>query len=79
MICRGSLFNGAYLIVRLYSVDDTMISQWWWIGKDLVASGRDLIFKALPPAFAWRTEENHEKPQASRSPGPGTRNFPNTK
>jgi hypothetical protein len=31
----GSLFNDAFSVTGLYSVDDR-ISVWWWIVKDLV-------------------------------------------
>jgi hypothetical protein len=39
----GSLFNDAFSVTRLYSIDDRIVSEWWWIGKDLAESGRGLI------------------------------------
>jgi hypothetical protein len=44
----GSLFYDAFYVTRLYSVDNRMIGEWWWIGKDLVGSGRDLIVRYYP-------------------------------
>jgi hypothetical protein len=41
----GSLFYDALSEPRLYRIDDRMISEWWWIGKELVGSGRDLNFR----------------------------------
>jgi hypothetical protein len=38
----GSLFYDALSETRLYSVDYMVISEWWWMGKNLV-SGRGLI------------------------------------
>jgi hypothetical protein len=42
-----SLFNDAFSVTRLYSADDR-ISEWWWIGKDLVGSSRGLILRCYP-------------------------------
>jgi hypothetical protein len=41
----SSLFNDGLSITRLrvYSVDDMLLTEWWKIGKDLVGSGRGLI------------------------------------
>jgi hypothetical protein len=30
----GTLFYDAFSVTRLYSVDERMISEWWWLGKD---------------------------------------------
>jgi hypothetical protein len=43
----GSSFNDTFSVTRLYSIYDRMISEWWWIGKDLVGSGHGLIFQVL--------------------------------
>jgi hypothetical protein len=48
----GSLFNDAFSVTRLYTADDMMTCE-WWIGKDLIGSGRGLIVMYYP-AFAWR-------------------------
>jgi hypothetical protein len=44
----GNLFYDAFSVARLYGVDDKAISEWWWIGKDLVGSGRGLILRYYP-------------------------------
>jgi hypothetical protein len=44
----GSLFNGSFSVTRLHSFDDRMISEWWWIGKDLVGSSCGLILTFYP-------------------------------
>jgi hypothetical protein len=50
-------------------VYDSVRSEWQWMLKDLVESGRGLILRYYP-AFAWR---DWEKPQNSiRSQGPGS-------
>jgi hypothetical protein len=41
----GSLFSDTFPVTRLYSVDDRVISEWWWIGKVLVESGHGLILR----------------------------------
>jgi hypothetical protein len=38
-----SLFYDAFSVTSLYSADDMLISEWWWMGKGLVGSGRGLI------------------------------------
>jgi hypothetical protein len=50
-----------------YIVLNEGVISGWWIGKDVKGSGHGLILSTIP-AFAWKTEENHEKPQASRFP-----------
>jgi hypothetical protein len=42
-----SLFYDAFSVTKLHTVDD-MTSEWWWIGKDLVGSGRGLILRYYP-------------------------------
>jgi hypothetical protein len=44
----GSFFYGAFSVTRLCSVNDRVISEWWWIGKDLVGSDRSLILRYYP-------------------------------
>jgi hypothetical protein len=41
------LFNYVLSVPRLYSVDNRMTSE-WWIGNDLVGSGRGLILRYYP-------------------------------
>jgi hypothetical protein len=36
----GCLFNDVPSVTRLHSVDDRMASERWFIGKDLIRSGR---------------------------------------
>jgi hypothetical protein len=60
----GSLFYDAFSVTWPYSVGNRAISEWRWIGKDLVESGRDPIFKVLSLHSIWGNEENHEKPQS---------------
>jgi hypothetical protein len=60
-----SLFNDALSVTRLYSVDDSMISEWWLIDKYLVGSGRSIILSTIL-AFACRDWEksqnfNHDR------------------
>jgi hypothetical protein len=68
----GNLFYDALSVTTLYSVDDRVISEWWWIGKDLVGSGCGLILKYYP---GIREEELRKTTEAlnqdSQSPGPG--------
>jgi hypothetical protein len=44
-IIVSSLFYDALSVTRLYSVDDRVKSEWWWIGKDLVGSFRGLVLR----------------------------------
>jgi hypothetical protein len=44
----GSLFYDAFSVTRLYSVNDRVISKWWWTGKDLVESGHGLSWRYYP-------------------------------
>jgi hypothetical protein len=48
MFGGGSLFYDAFSVTRLYSVDDRVINEWWWIGKEFVGSGRGLILRFYP-------------------------------
>jgi hypothetical protein len=55
----------------IYSVSDRVISEWWWIGKDLVESGHGLILRYCPGMRLEglrKTTKNVN--QDSRSPGP---------
>jgi hypothetical protein len=66
----GSLFYDAFSVTRLCSVDNRVTSE-WWIGKDLVGSGRNLILRHYPDILV----EVLRKPtknldQDSRSLGP---------
>jgi hypothetical protein len=42
------LFNDAFSGTRLYNVDDRIVSEWWWIGSDLVGSGHGLVLRHYP-------------------------------
>jgi hypothetical protein len=55
----GHLIYNASSITWLYSVDDTVISEWWWMRKDLVERSRDLM--ALCRRSPGGTEKIHEK------------------
>jgi hypothetical protein len=44
----GLLFYDAFSVTRLYSVDNKVISEWQWIGKDLVGSGHCLFLRYYP-------------------------------
>jgi hypothetical protein len=44
----GSLFYYAFSVTRLYSINNRVISEWWWIGKDLVGRGHGLIIRYYP-------------------------------
>jgi hypothetical protein len=49
--CNGWLvvyFTTLFSVIRLYSVDVRVISEWWWIGKYLVGSGRGIILRYYP-------------------------------
>jgi hypothetical protein len=70
IVMVGSLFNDAFSVTRLYSVDDRMISEWWWIGKDLVESGRGLILMYYPGIRWWDWGKLRKACQDSRSPEP---------
>jgi hypothetical protein len=55
----------------IYSVSDRVISEWWWIGKDLVESGHGLILRYCPGMRLEglrKTKKNVK--QDSWSPGP---------
>jgi hypothetical protein len=72
----GSLFNDAFSVTRLYSVDDRTISE-LLIGKDLVGSGRGLILSYYPGIHLERLKKPMKNFSCnSRSPGlriePGT-------
>jgi hypothetical protein len=65
LVCLfGSLFYDAFSVTRVYSVDDTVISEWWLMGKDLVGSGRGLIC-GIMPAFASMNWVKPRKPQSA--------------
>jgi hypothetical protein len=47
-ICPDTLYVDSFIlrrfsVTRLYNVDNRVIREWWWIGKDLLGSGRGLI------------------------------------
>jgi hypothetical protein len=74
-ICRdrwrlvGSFYD-AFSVIRLYSIDVRVASE-WWIGKDLVGSGRGLIqryYSGIRLEGLSTTTQNLN--QDSRSPGP---------
>jgi hypothetical protein len=48
MLSVGTLFYDAFSVTRLYTVDDRVMSERWWVGKDLVGSGRGLILGYYP-------------------------------
>jgi hypothetical protein len=52
----GSLFYDAFSISRHYSIDVSVISEWWWIGKDLVGGVQITI-----SAFTWWDWEKQRK------------------
>jgi hypothetical protein len=39
----GSLFYNTFSVSILYSIDDTVISDWGWMWMDLVGRSRGLI------------------------------------
>jgi hypothetical protein len=41
----GSLLFDAFSVTRIYSIDDGMISEIWWIRNDLIGSGYGLILR----------------------------------
>jgi hypothetical protein len=55
--------NDAFLVTRIYSVDNMVVSEWWWIEKDLVGSFHGLIFDTIPE-FAGNNWEKPLKPQS---------------
>jgi hypothetical protein len=66
----GSLFNDAFSVTRLYSVDDRMIRE-RLIGQDSVGSGRGLIVRYYPGIrLEGLRKMTKNLNQNSRSPGP---------
>jgi hypothetical protein len=67
----GSLFYDVFSVTRVYSVNDWVISEWWWFGKDLVGSGRGLILRYYS-YIGLDGLRKSAKPlhQGIRSPGP---------
>jgi hypothetical protein len=61
--CWLVIYLTTFFSNRLQSVDDRMISEWWWSAKDLVGSGRGLIFKVLDQNSTGGTEKTYEKSQ----------------
>jgi hypothetical protein len=58
-----------FSVTRLHSVDDR-VSDWWWIGKDLVGTGRDLILRYYPGIHLEGLKKSKKNlNQDSRSPG----------
>jgi hypothetical protein len=50
----GSLFYEAFRVTRLYGIGDRVLSERWWIGKDLVGGGHGLILISfLTKAFSF--------------------------
>jgi hypothetical protein len=45
MWLAGSLFYNAFSVIRLYSINDMMVSKQLRIGEDLVESGQGLILR----------------------------------
>jgi hypothetical protein len=43
-----TLFYDAFSVTRLFSADGRMISEWWWIVKDLAGSGCGLVLRHYP-------------------------------
>jgi hypothetical protein len=43
--------HNAFSVTRLCSVHDRVISEWWWIGKDMVGSGCGLTLRHYPGIF----------------------------
>jgi hypothetical protein len=61
-----------FSVTRLYSVDHRLRSEWWWIGKDLVGSGRVLILRYYPGIrMEWLMKTTKILNQDRRSLGPG--------
>jgi hypothetical protein len=69
MTCSGfeprpdcHLFYDDFSVTWPYIVGNRTISEWRWIGKDLLGSGRGPIFKVLSLHSIGGNEENHDKP-----------------
>jgi hypothetical protein len=66
----GCLFYNALSVTTLYSVDDGMISEWWWIGKDLAGSGRGQSWRSPGIHLEVLRKTTRNVNQDSRSLGP---------
>jgi hypothetical protein len=65
------LWYSLYDALSVTSVDDNVTSEWWWIGKDLVESGRGLILRYYPRiCLKWLRKTTRNLHRDSRSPGP---------
>jgi hypothetical protein len=67
----GSYFTTLFLVTRLYSVDERLLSDWRRIGKDLKGSGSGLILRYYPGiSMEGLRKTTKNLSQDSRSPGP---------
>jgi hypothetical protein len=70
-------FTTLFSVGGLYGVDNRIISEWWYIGKDLVGSSCGLILRYYPGIRLEGLRKNTKnRNQEGRSPGkriePGT-------
>jgi hypothetical protein len=68
LLLVGSLFNNAFPVTRIYSVEDTeLLMNWKVFSRKRSWSNYKVLFRHSP----GETEENHENlNHDSRSPGP---------
>jgi hypothetical protein len=64
-------FTTLFSVTRLYNADDRMISEWWWIGKDLVEISSGLILRYYPDIRWSDWGKSRKINQVTRSPGLG--------
>jgi hypothetical protein len=76
----GSLVYDAFSVTTLYSVDDMVISEWWWMVKDLVGNGHGLI-EGTMLEFVWRHwgKPRKQSAQPAARAEIWTQDLPNTK
>jgi hypothetical protein len=66
-----SLLYDTFSVTRLYSIDDRVIIELWWTGKDLAGSGHDLTLKYYPSIhLEGLRKTTRNRNQDSRSTGP---------